>query len=150
MKKLSQSRIVKLISRAINVRQWFDWDRLKGFTLYLGNGFRRFFVPQKETQAESFEEAKAKFNLSEEEISIKQKALYRLSILMILCAFLIFTYAVYQIFWGSLNAFIASIVVGFIALTFAFRYHFWYFQMKQHKLGCTFKEWYRGLLGEKK
>ena len=38
-----------------------------------------------------------------------------------------------------------------IALVLAFRYHFWYFQMKQHKLGCTFNEWYRqGLLGEKK
>jgi intracellular multiplication protein IcmV len=52
---------------------------------------------------------------------------------------------------GSIKAFIVSLVVTLIALILAYRYHFWYFQMKQRKLGCTFSEWYKqGLFGEKK
>ena len=62
---------------------------------------------------------------------------------MLLSACLIFVYAGYQFFYGSIKAFIVSLVVMLIALVLAFRYHFWYFQIKQRKLGCTFNEWYR-------
>lgn len=150
MKK--RSRIIKLVSSILNVRRWFDWERMRAFTLYLGNGFKRLFVPQKApTDGESFSEAVKLLNLSDESILTKQKSLFRLSILMVLAAVLIFVYAGYQLFYGSIKAFLVSIIVTMIALVLAFRYHFWYFQMKNRKLGCTFNEWYRqGLLGEKK
>lgn len=150
MKK--QSRIISVITQVINIRKWFDWERVKAFTLYLGNGFKRLFVPQKQKkEVESFNETIRKLNLSEQDILAKQKSLLRLSIIMLLAAVLILTYSGYQLFFGSIKAFLVSLIVTLIALVLAFRYHFWYFQMKQHKLGCTFNEWYRqGLLGEKK
>ncbi|MBN9227626.1 MULTISPECIES: type IVB secretion system protein IcmV [Legionella] len=149
MKK--QSRIIKLISTILNVRRWFDWERMRAFTLYLGNGCKRLFVPQKKTDGESFKEAVKLLNLSDENILTKQKSLLRLSIIMVIAAVLIFGYAGYQLFYGSIKAFLISLIVTMIALVLAFRYHFWYFQMKERKLGCTFNEWYRqGLLGEKK
>ncbi|HHF7366953.1 TPA: type IVB secretion system protein IcmV [Legionella bozemanae] len=149
MKK--QSRIVRLVSRIINVRRWFDWERMKAFTMYLGNGFKRLFVPQKKVEGESFNEAVQLFNLSDESLLIKQKSLFRLSIIMVLAALLILGYAGYQLFFGSIKAFLVSLIVTLIALVLAFRYHFWYYQIKNRKLGCTFNEWYRqGLLGEKK
>ncbi len=149
MKK--QSRIVRLTTRIINVRTWFDWERMKAFTLYLGNGFKRLFVPQKKIEGESFDEAVKLLNLSDESILVKQKSLFRLSIIMVLAALLIFGYAGYQLFYGSIRAFLVSLIVTLIALVLAFRYHFWYYQMKNRKLGCTFNEWYRqGLLGGKK
>ncbi|STY28128.1 intracellular multiplication protein IcmV [Legionella wadsworthii] len=153
MKK--RSRIVNLITRIINVRRWFDWERMRAFTLYLVNGFKRLFLPQEkvegETPTESFSEAAELLHLSDENIIAKQKALFRLSIIMVLAALLIFAYAVYQLFYGSIRAFLVSLVVTFIALVLAFRYHFWYYQIKNRRLGCTFNEWYRqGLLGGKK
>ncbi|KTD71376.1 type IVB secretion system protein IcmV [Legionella tucsonensis] len=149
MKK--QSRIVRLVTRIINVRRWFDWERMKAFTLYLGNGFIRLFVPQKKVEGESFNDAVRLLNLSDESILIKQKSLFRLSIIMVLAALLILGYAGYQLFFGSIKAFIVSLIVTLIALVLAFRYHFWYYQIKNRKLGCTFNEWFRrGLLGEKK
>ncbi|HHT0592538.1 TPA: type IVB secretion system protein IcmV [Legionella anisa] len=149
MKK--QSRIVRLVSRIINVRRWFDWERMKAFTMYLGNGFKRLFVPQKKVEGESFNEAVQLLNLSYESILLKQKSLFRLSIIMVLAALLILGYAGYQLFFGSIKAFLVSLIVTLIALVLAFRYHFWYYQIKNRKLGCTFNEWYRqGLLGEKK
>ena len=151
MKKFSQSKIGNLISKIIDIRCWLDWSRVKAFTLYLANGFSRLFVPQKEAHSESFEEAKTKLNLSDENMLAKQKALFRLSIIMLISAFLILIYAGYQIYYGSIKAFLVSIIVVLIALVLAFRYHFWYYQIKHHRLGCTFNEWLRqGLLGEKK
>ncbi|WP_454782753.1 type IVB secretion system protein IcmV [Legionella sp. WA2022007384] len=148
MKK--QSRIGNLLRRIINVRRWFDWDRMKAFTLYLVNGFKRLFVPQKKVEGESFNEAVKLLNLTDESILIKQKSLFRLSIIMLLAALLIMGYAVFQLFYGSIKAFLVSLVVTLIALVLAFRYHFWYYQIKNRKLGCTFNEWYRkGLLGER-
>ncbi|KTD01637.1 type IVB secretion system protein IcmV [Fluoribacter gormanii] len=148
MKK--QSRIGNLLRRIINVRRWFDWDRMRAFTLYLVNGFKRLFVPQKKVEGESFNDAVKLLNLTDESLLIKQKSLFRLSIVMLLAALLIMGYAAFQLFYGSIKAFLVSLVVTLIALVLAFRYHFWYYQIKNRKLGCTFNEWYRkGLLGER-
>ncbi len=151
MKKQSELRIVKLISSILNVREWFDWERVRSFTLYLTNGFKQLFVPQKSVKAESFKDVTAKLDIDDENLLVKQKALLRLSLLMVVVAGLMFGYAGYQLFYGSFKAVIVSLVVTLIALTLAFRYHFWYYQIKHRKLGCTFDEWFRqGLLGEKK
>lgn len=151
MKKQSESKIVNLISSILNVRAWFDWERLRGFTLYLTNGFKQLFVPQQNVESESFTEAATKLNINDETLLTKQKALFRLSIIMTVAACAILGYAGYQLFYGSLKAMFVSLVVTFVALTLAFRYHFWYYQIKHRKLGCTFDEWFRqGLLGEKK
>lgn len=150
MKKFSQSKLGSLFTKIIDIRQWLDWSRVKSFTLYLVNGFSRLFVSQKKAKSESFEAAKTKLHLSDENIMAKQRALFRLSIIMLVSAFLILLYAGYQIYYGSIKAFLVSIVVVLIALVLSFRYHFWYYQMKHHRLGCSFNEWFRrGLLGEK-
>jgi intracellular multiplication protein IcmV len=150
MKKKSGTRIGRMFASIINIRAWSDWDRMKAFTLYLTNGFKRLFVPQQNSGGESFDEAKNRLKLSDAELLIKQNALLRLSIVMVAFAFMVLVYMGYQFVYGSIKAGIISLVVTLIALILAFRYHFWYFQIKHRKLGCTFKEWYKyGLLGEK-
>lgn len=150
MKKKSGSRIARVFNRIVNVRKWADWERTKAFTLYLGNGFLRLFVPEKNPGAESFDSAMTRLKISDVDLLLKQKALFRLSIVMTSLAGLIFIYSGYQLFFGAFKAAIVSLVVAMIALVLAFRYHFWYFQIKKRKLGCTFNEWFKqGLMGEK-
>ncbi len=144
-------RTVGIIKSLFNVKQWFDWERIKAFTLYLKNGIKKFFVPQQNDVVESFAEAKARLDLSDEDLLSRQKALYRLSLMMVIISVLLLFYAFYNLYLGSLRAFYLSLVVMLIGLVLAFRYHFWYFQIKKRKLGCSLKEWYRqGLLGEKR
>lgn len=150
MKKKSGSRVGRVVTRIINIRFWFDWDRMKAFTAALMNGIKGMFVPQQSVTSESFNDAKTRMNLSDDELLSKQNALFRLSMLMLFVAVLLLGYSGYQLFYGSLKAFLVSLVVTLIALVLAFRYHFWYFQIKHRKLGCSINEWYRqGLLGEK-
>lgn len=150
MKKKSGSRIVRVFSRIFKLRAWFDWDRIKSFTIALKNGIKLLFVKQEATKTESFESAVSRMKLSDTELTAKQKALFRLSLLMLGMFVLIFGYGIYQLCYGTFKAFIVSLVVSVVAATLAFRYHFWFYQLKHRKLGCTFQEWFRqGLLGEK-
>ena len=150
MKKNAGSRVGAVITRIFNVRAWFDWDRVKSFTLFLMDGLKRLFIVQEHVQSDSFNEVQKQFKLTDADLLLKQKALWRLSMIMLTVAFLIFSYAMYHFMFGALRAGMVSLVVMMIALVLAFRYHFWYFQIKKQKLGCTFKEWYRqGFLGEK-
>jgi len=150
MKNRSESRIVRIFRRIINVRLWIDWDRLKSFNLYMISVIKNLFIPQKPNVTESFDAAKKRLNLSDTVILARQKGLLRLTILMLCCAFLLFIYAIYLLFLGGYRGSLVSLVVMCIALVLAFRYHFWYFQIKEKKLGCTFREWFtKSLTGGK-
>ncbi len=150
MKKRSSSRTKNVFRRIFNVKTWGDWDRMRSFTLYLTRGFKKFFIPQKAEVRESFEAAKARLNLSDKDLIARQKGLLRLSLLMVSMAVVLFIYAIYHFFTGGYIAFILSLVVMAIALVLAFRYHFWYFQIKNRKLGCTLNEWFmQGIMGDK-
>lgn len=151
MKIKSGSRIVRVFTRIINVRSWIDWDRTKSFTRYLINGFKKFFVPQKSKVTESFTEAQKRLHLTDNELLAREKGLLRLSILMVVVAIFLLAYSIYFIYCGSVKGVILSLVVMFISLTLGFRYHFWYFQIKKRKLGCSIQEWFKqGLMGDKR
>ncbi|KTD12994.1 type IVB secretion system protein IcmV [Legionella jamestowniensis] len=151
MKIKKSTRLVGIIKRIFNVRAWIDFDRVRAFTAYLAAGFQKMFIPQQTEAGESFEAAVARMNLSEQELQAKQIALYRLSLLMCLVAVGIFAYSIYHLYYGSYRAVIVSLVLVLVALVLAFRYHFWYFQIKERKLGCSIREWYReGLKGDKR
>jgi intracellular multiplication protein IcmV len=150
MKKKPGARTVNVFGRIFNVRTWVDFERMKSFTVYLAHGFRKMFVPQQREGGETFEEAIVRMNLSEKDLQGRQSALYRLSLLMCVAAIFIFAYGMYHLYYGGYRATIISLAVMLIALSLAFRYHFWYFQIKERKLGCTLQEWYRkGLMGGK-
>lgn len=150
MKKEKSSTIVNVFNRIINIRAWFDIERVKAGTVYLLDGMKKLFIPQSRTSGESFEAAIAKLQLTEADLEIKKTALRRLSLLMVIVAGLIFIYACYNFIVGHFVAGGLSIIVMLIALVLGFRYHFWYFQIRQRKLGCTFYEWYTyGLRGKR-
>lgn len=150
MKSKSGSRIGRVLSMIFNVRSWSDWDRMRAFTRYLVNGFKKFFIPQPAEKGESFELAKKRLKLTDAELKARQIGLFRLSIAMVAIAFLLLIYTIYLLVSGGYRGGLVSFVVMLIALVLAFRYHFWYFQIKERKLGCTIQEWLKqGLKGEK-
>ena len=159
MKKKLNSRVVRVLTKIIDIRTWFDWERMRTFTLFVGNGLHRLFTIDTDNKntpsetpplTESFKTAKESLKLTDEDLMIRQKALFRLSIFMATIAFLILSYSIYHFLYGTWRAGFLSLVIMSIALALSFRYHFWYYQIKNHKLGCSVHEWFRkGLLGEK-
>ena len=88
--------------------------------------------------------------MTDADMGVQIKALFRLSLLMSSIAFLFLMYVIYQLVYGSLQGALLTLAMVLVALAFAFRYHFWYFQLKQGQLGCTISMWFKqGLLGGK-
>lgn len=151
MKKPPHTRVKKVIFTLFDVRKWSDYDRVRGFTLYLENGIKNLFIPRQKTAEQTFDEALRQYNVDEEALLKKRNGLFRLSMLMCLVAVGFLFYSLYlAAYEGSWHATLLSLVVMMLALVLAFRYHFWFFQIKQRKLGCTFQEWFKlGFLGRK-
>ncbi len=144
MKKKSGSRIGRGLKKIFNLRAWSDFDRLRAGQKYISSTASRFFVLQSETVAtESFDEAKVRLKLTDADLLSRQKGLLRLTIVMLIMAIIVFVYSMYHVIKARYPSALLSFAVSLLASALAFRYHFWYFQFKQRKLGCTVKEWFR-------
>ena len=150
MKSKSGSKNKKFIQRVFNPRAWIDIDRVRAGQRYIAGVCTTYFVP-KETSAptESFSAAQKRLHLTDKQLIEQKNSLFRLSLLMFIIGCLLFIYMLHNLFYAHFLAAGLSIVVLLMALVLAFRYHFWYFQIKQQKLGCTLKEWFhQGLMGK--
>lgn len=148
MAKKRKSKTGKFLKGVFNVRYWSDWDRTKRGSVWLVDTLKKFFVIQEPTEVETFPQAMQRLKISNEDIEKRKRFLFGLAIFMATVAILLFGYAVYHLYYLNIAAFIISLVVMGIALVLAFRYHFWYYQLKVKKLGCSVREWFtNGLMG---
>ncbi len=151
-KNKSRSKFKTFFNRIFNVRTWIDWDRVKAGGQFIETGAKKYFVPGSAhpIATDTFEEVQQRLNLSDADLAQRARALYRMCIMMACISMALFLYGFYHLFSGSLHASLLTFVLTLLAAVMSFRYHFWYFQIKSRKLGCTFHEWYRqGLLGGK-
>lgn len=126
-------------------RSWLGYDQLKAQTFFLFDYLRQLFSPAKPDRVETFDEAIARLNLNEADLQETGKTYFYYSILFISLAALAFISSFYFIFvHGSFSGWILAIAVAALLAAQAFRYNFWYFQIKNRKLGCTLKEWMNG------
>jgi len=153
MSEKKESRVIHFFKNTFRFRFWLDFDRIKNFTLYVVQAIKKMFVPDKaevpDTEA-SFADAMKAQHLTEKSIVAQRQSLYRLSILMCVLAFGIFAYTIYLIIYAHYLAAGISFIMFLLGLVLAFRFHFWYFQIRERRLGCSFEEWFQqGLLGKK-
>lgn len=100
------------------------------------------FTVDETVRQENFNQAARRLKLTSTDIVERQKRCMLIAGLFLLAAFLCFAYTIYLAFQGAIMGFFLGLSVSFLGLTYAFRYHFWAFQLKHHKLGCTLKEWW--------
>lgn len=106
---------------------------------------KNLFTIRKPERQETFEQAMQRFNLTEQDVvQIKSRYLYY-SLLFLSLAGVVFLYAFYLlILKDTFAGWMLGMAVSTLLLANAFRYNFWFFQIKHKKLGCTFDEWWRG------
>ncbi len=151
MQKREKRGFVGTIKDIFNVRLWMGTDRIQSYWQFIVSSIKNMLVPRQKVEGETFEEAKIRMNLSDDELLIRQRALFRLSLLMVVICLFLGAYALYQLFYGSIPGFVLTLSIMCVSAVTGFRYHFWYFQIKEKKLGCSVREWFKfGLLGEKR
>lgn len=148
MSKEKSSASRRVIRSFFNPRAWASYDTMREISDYLFEGFSRLFVLRKGTDTESLDEVMKKLSLDEKDIASRKKIFFRMALLMGFISLCVFVYTMFHLLYARYHAVLLGSVVCLLSLTLTFRYHFWYFQLRRRKLGCTFREWLRmGLLG---
>lgn len=126
----------------VNVTGWLGLRNITSGIDGIKTMGRDFFVPQAAEHAETFEEAAHRLGLNRQALARKEREFMRLACIFVTFSVAILFYAVYLAWTGMVFAFILAFIVSCLALVYAFRFHFWWFQVKHRKLGCTLQEWY--------
>lgn len=132
------------------VGDWMGMTVITGVFGIVKEIFIMVFMPWKRGPAgpaESFEDAAKRLNLTDAVIEQRKKSFFYQTLLYLGLGFTVIIYGVVLAFDQHVMGTVISFIVSCVAFANAFRAHFWYFQTKQRKLGCTFQEWLNGSLG---
>lgn len=126
---------------SIRVDKWMSLDHIEETFDRTKLVVQDLFKPQKSTRKESFEQAVDRLALTEEDIEQRKREFTKLTIAFIVIAILILGYGGVMLYKGKAWITLIAAFLSIYAFSQAFRFHFWLFQLKNKKLGCTFSEW---------
>jgi intracellular multiplication protein IcmV len=146
--------IKRSLKRAIkpftNVRGWSDYDRTKAQTEGLVSSIRNLFVPRAARYKESFTEAMDRYHLTEKDLYHRRRQFVLLFLVQLVLMLFLLYYGANMLLAKQYPGGAVAVAFAFVMFTLALRNHFWYFQIKKRKLGCTLKEYFmEGVLGVK-
>lgn len=128
----------------INVRGWLGWDFIKQQTLLVIALIKAIFIPTPHGQAETFEEAQKRFDLKDEDLKSLGTSYFRFAIFYFILGLILILSSIYLLISGTFAGFILALAFSAYLFGQAFQNHFWYFQIKNRKLGLTYEEWLHG------
>jgi len=126
-----------------NVRGWVDAERLGKQTRDLRDTLKSIAIPDQAHYSETYEEAVQRLDLSEQEIQTRMGGYKLTAVIIFMLMFAIIAYGIELLMHGSYRGGIVALAVSMVAFGQGFKFHFWYYQLKKRKFGCTFKEWLR-------
>lgn len=124
-----------------DVPSWLGLKQFKETNKTLGGYLKESYTIKQATRRETFDEALRRMRVSPEALALTVKSNTRNFYIMVIFAALLLIYGGYLLFSGHWGATLLDIVVVGFVLVRAFQFSFWNFQIKQRRLGCTFKEW---------
>ncbi|HXH54211.1 MAG TPA: type IVB secretion system protein IcmV [Gammaproteobacteria bacterium] len=142
----------KFVGHMVDVRvdRWIDLASLKNSSLYFWERIKNLFSIQVAEHPESFEEAIDRMALSPETVTKQSERFLKLSLFFVLMAMALLIYTIVLSHLKNWTGMGICISLSLYALSLAFRFHFWHFQISQKKLGCNVWEWCRLILPQKR
>lgn len=139
-----KSALKNSVGSGLSPKKWIGFNQLKSDSTTLGRIFRGVFNRSKSEaeKKETFEEAVKRLNLTEKEIQKRMKSAKELVIIFIGFGGLLFLYTIYQWTGGRVISGFICLTLSLLTFAYAFREHFNLFQMRNRRLGCTYKEWF--------
>ena len=90
---------------------------------------------------ETFDQAAEHYQLTEEDLLSRERKCFYLAMIYLFVMLCMFTYGVSLFLYHHIVASISAFSVSMMVLSFSFREHFWYIQLKHRCLGLTFSKW---------
>lgn len=144
------SGVKKVLKPFVDVPRWIGYDQLKGMTGWLGGLIKRTFVTEQSEHSETFEQSMVRLKLTEQDLVQRTIEFKRLLVFWLFIFAMVLVYAAYLAGIGSWVGFAVSMSVALLTLSQVFRYHFWLFQIRSRKLGCTLSEWWHSKVTSEK
>lgn len=141
------SKTRKVIGHIVDVRvdRWCDLPWLKKITLFLWQQSKDLFRLEEAKNAETFEQAIDRLELTPELLA---KQTQRYLILAFLFTFLTCTLLIYGVIVAFLKNWMGACICFSLTLysaSLTFRFYLWHFQITHQKLGCSLSDWYQAL-----
>jgi intracellular multiplication protein IcmV len=134
-----------------NPSGWFGYARVKGGMVDTWTIMKGLFVVAEPERTETYAEALNRHGLTEASAEELRKDYLLYAFLLLLISVVSVGFGIYLFYANkSFTGMLLGIAVACLFSAQAFRYHFWSFQIKQRKLGCTFQEWRDALFGYNK
>lgn len=110
-----------------------------------------FSSPNKaEIKPETFQEALTRLNLTEADLERRKLQFFKLARIYIVLAIIIFIYMIYLLIVKAFLPVLACLGLLLIVFSQYFRCSFWLYQIRERRLGCTFREWLSEWMGKKR
>ncbi len=124
---------------------WLGVKELSAYTRIIGNRLKATFTPDKPQRTETFEQALERLHVTEADLvfNARHYRIYALFFLVLSLAALLLGFF-YLFYYGTVTGWLLLVMMTLLFAANALRFDFWYFQIKHRKLGCTFREWWRG------
>ena len=138
---MEKRTVRRSFQRFFDVSSWLGTAEIKKNTSNLKSLAVTLFTVEKPQRRETFDEAVARYQLSEEDIKKRQQAFFQLAMLYLAGFTLDIFYVIYL--FSTQRYMPAAMGLAFSGVLFSmfFRQHFWYTQMKNRRLGFTFQQW---------
>jgi intracellular multiplication protein IcmV len=128
-----------------NPKAWVGVTNIKATTGVIWGVTKNLFNAPKPAHVETFENAIQRLHLKEEDLEKSQKHFLTYAVVFVILAGFTFATSFYMAMaYHTFFGWLFSILATLLFLSQALRFHFWYFQIKHRKLGCTFAEWWHG------
>lgn len=130
---------------------WLDYESLKYQNQTIWVVLKNLFTRPRPQREETFNAAMKRLKLSEEDVQYGAKNYRLFAIGFFLIGLLVFFYSFYLLFRHvTFFGWILGLAVSALFLAQAFKYDFWSLQMRRRKLGLTFADWKKSVLGDDK
>jgi intracellular multiplication protein IcmV len=130
---------------------WLGYPRIKSSFQASWDLMKGLFIVPKAKRKETFAQALTRFKLTPKETKKLATEYFSYAIFFVVLSAATVIYSFYLLIVPhTFSGCLLGIAVSVLLLSQAFRYHFWYFQIKHQKLGCTFDEWLEKTFGIKR
>jgi intracellular multiplication protein IcmV len=133
-------RIGRVLKPLVNVKLWMGLSQLIVNAKAILRNFNGMKVRRPAVRKETFEEAVARLSFSEDDIKNRMRSCLTLAIIYYFASLLFLVYTIYMIVHLQLGMVLGLLITTLMAV-FAYREHFWYFQLKTRRLGNSFRNW---------
>jgi intracellular multiplication protein IcmV len=131
-----------------NPAGWLGYNQVKNNTNIIWSILQDLIVPAQAKHKETFAEAMKRLNLDEQEITDRKETYFNYVLFFIAMASVLIIYSFYLlIVHRTFSGFALGLVSSALFGVQAFKYHFWYTQIKLRRLGLTYHDWLKTITG---